>query len=209
MASLLKAMALVAYLNLPSVRDRPLHDSDRRLLGPMIRRSDNATASTVLRTVGAGRLYRLAERAEMRAFSFVWPVWGLEDERARPGPLLLPHRPLGHAPPPELRATAARGHRRVAALGNPAGASGRLDDPLQGRLGIRHRPRHAPVRAPGERRPAARALDPHALEPEPRLWDSHHPGRGGEAAEDSAPALTNENEEPGSLTSAGCGDRRG
>ena len=77
MASLLKAMALVSYLNLPTVRDRPLHDSDRRLLGPMIRRSDNATASTVLRTVGAGRLYRLAERAEMRAFSFVWPVWGL------------------------------------------------------------------------------------------------------------------------------------
>lgn len=75
-ASLLKAMALVAYLNLPSVRDRALRDSERRLLGPMIRRSDNATAGTVLRTVGARRLYRLAERANMRAFSFVWPIWG-------------------------------------------------------------------------------------------------------------------------------------
>jgi Beta-lactamase enzyme family len=75
-ASLLKAMALVAYLNLPSIRDRDLRESDRRLLGPMIRRSDNATASSVLRTVGASRLYRLAERAEMRAFRFVWPIWG-------------------------------------------------------------------------------------------------------------------------------------
>jgi hypothetical protein len=36
----------------------------------MIRRSDNATASTVLRRVGARRLYRLAERAEMQAFRF-------------------------------------------------------------------------------------------------------------------------------------------
>jgi hypothetical protein len=76
MASLLKAMALVAYLNLPSVRDRALRDSDRRLLGPMIWRSDNVTAGAVLRTVGAGRLYRLAERAELRAFSFAWPIWG-------------------------------------------------------------------------------------------------------------------------------------
>jgi len=75
-ASLLKAMALVSYLKLPTVRDRALRDSDRRLLGPMIRRSDDATASTVLRTVGARRLYRLAERADMRAFSFAWPIWG-------------------------------------------------------------------------------------------------------------------------------------
>jgi len=75
-ASLLKAMALVSYLKLPTVRDRALRDSDRRLLGPMIRRSDNATASSVLRTVGARRLYRLAERADLRAFSFAWPIWG-------------------------------------------------------------------------------------------------------------------------------------
>jgi Beta-lactamase enzyme family len=75
-ASLLKAMALVSYLNLGSVRNRALRESDRRLLGPMIRRSDNATASTVLRRVGARRLYRLAERAEMQAFRFAWPIWG-------------------------------------------------------------------------------------------------------------------------------------
>src|SRR5262245_18806971 len=76
MASLLKAMALVAYLDLPSVRDRGLHDSDRALLGPMIRRSDNAAASTVLRRVGGDRLEALAERAGMLAFRFSWPIWG-------------------------------------------------------------------------------------------------------------------------------------
>jgi Beta-lactamase enzyme family len=75
-ASLLKVMALVSYLNLGSVRNRALRESDRRLLGPMIRWSDNATASTVLRRVGARRLYRLAERAEMQAFRFAWPIWG-------------------------------------------------------------------------------------------------------------------------------------
>ena len=75
-ASLLKAMALVAYLDLPSVRHRALHDSDHALLGPMIRWSDNAAASAVLRTVGAHRLDALAERAGMRAFRFAWPIWG-------------------------------------------------------------------------------------------------------------------------------------
>jgi hypothetical protein len=82
MASLLKAMALVAYLDLPSVRDRALRHADRRLLGPMIRRSDNTSAGTVLRVVGARRLDRLARRAEMKAFRFVWPVWGLSTTSA-------------------------------------------------------------------------------------------------------------------------------
>lgn len=82
-ASLLKAMALVAYLNLPSVRGRALTDRDRGLLGPMIRRSDNATAGVVLGTVGSRRLYRLAERAEMLDFSFAWPIWGNSTTSAR------------------------------------------------------------------------------------------------------------------------------
>jgi hypothetical protein len=83
MASLLKAMALVGYLRLPSVRARDLRDADRRLLGPMIRRSDNATAGTVLRAVGARRLYRLAERADMQTFRFAWPIWGLSTTTAQ------------------------------------------------------------------------------------------------------------------------------
>src|SRR5919197_1810874 len=36
-ASVLKAMLLVAYLDMPSVRNRPLRASDRALLRPMIR----------------------------------------------------------------------------------------------------------------------------------------------------------------------------
>ena len=49
----------------------------------MIRRSDNATAGTVLRRVGGRRLYRLAERAEMRDFRFAWPIWGHSTTSAR------------------------------------------------------------------------------------------------------------------------------
>jgi hypothetical protein len=82
-ASLLKAMALVAYLNHRAVRNRDLRDADRRLLGPMIRRSDNAAAGAVLRTVGARRLYHLAERARMKDFSFAWPIWGNSTTSAR------------------------------------------------------------------------------------------------------------------------------
>ena len=82
-ASLLKAMALVAYLNHGAVRRRDLRDADRGLLGPMIRRSDNASAGTVLRTVGARRLYHLAERAGMKDFSFAWPIWGNSTTSAR------------------------------------------------------------------------------------------------------------------------------
>ena len=61
--------------NLPSVRDRPLHDSDRRLLGPMVRRSDNATAGTVLRTVGGGRGCT-GSRSGRDERSASWPIWG-------------------------------------------------------------------------------------------------------------------------------------
>jgi len=82
-ASLLKAMALVSYLNRSSVRRRALTDSDRSLLGPMIRRSDNSAASAVLRIVGSGALYRLAERADMWDFSFAWPIWGNSTTTAR------------------------------------------------------------------------------------------------------------------------------
>jgi hypothetical protein len=83
MASLLKAMALVAYLNHGAVRRRDLRDADRRLLGPMIRRSDNTTAGVVLRFVGSRRLYHLAERAGMKDFRFAWPIWGTSTTSAR------------------------------------------------------------------------------------------------------------------------------
>jgi beta-lactamase family protein len=76
-ASVLKAMLLVAYLDLPSVRARALEPADRALLAPMIRRSDNAAAGRVLGIVGAGRLRVLAHRAGMRRFTPVTGIWGL------------------------------------------------------------------------------------------------------------------------------------
>jgi hypothetical protein len=75
-ASLLKPMLLVAYLRKRSVRDRPLTDDERSLLGPMIRRSDNNAASTVLGLVGRKRLNRLAKIAGMTSFRLVTPYWG-------------------------------------------------------------------------------------------------------------------------------------
>jgi hypothetical protein len=75
-ASVVKAMLLVAYLRRAEVRDRALRPSERALLGPMIRRSDNAAASQVCNIVGTAGLGRLARRAHMRRFHATRP-WGL------------------------------------------------------------------------------------------------------------------------------------
>jgi hypothetical protein len=74
-ASLVKAMLLVAYLNRGDVRRRHLHRAERRLLGPMVRISDNDAASAIYARVGQGGLYRLAHRSRMRRF-VADPVWG-------------------------------------------------------------------------------------------------------------------------------------
>jgi Beta-lactamase enzyme family len=81
MASLLKAMLLVGYLR--TARDRGLTDEEAGVLGPMIRRSDNAAVSIILPHVGAVRLYRLARLAGMGRFRLAWPVWGLSQTSAR------------------------------------------------------------------------------------------------------------------------------
>lgn len=75
-ASVLKAMLMVAYLNHRTVRRRPLRRSDRRLLAPMIRRSDNATASAIRNFVGSRGLRRLARRLRMRRFVPIAHPWG-------------------------------------------------------------------------------------------------------------------------------------
>ena len=75
-ASVVKAMLLVAYLRRADVRRRALRPGERALLGPMIRRSDNAAASQVCNVVGTGGLARLARRAHMRRFHATRP-WGL------------------------------------------------------------------------------------------------------------------------------------
>jgi hypothetical protein len=75
-ASVLKAMLMVAYLNRREVRDRRLRDRDLRLLRPMIRRSDNVTASYIRNLVGNRGLRRLARRVGMRRFTPVAHPWG-------------------------------------------------------------------------------------------------------------------------------------
>lgn len=75
-ASVVKAMLLVSYLQSPDVRRRALRGGERALLGPMIRRSDNAAASQVCNIVGTVGLERLARRARMRRFHATRP-WGL------------------------------------------------------------------------------------------------------------------------------------
>ena len=75
-ASVLKAMLLVSYLRSGPVRGRPLRSADRALLAPMIRRSDNVTATRVRGFVGDRALHRLARASGMRRFR-THPVWGL------------------------------------------------------------------------------------------------------------------------------------
>ncbi|MGH2790441.1 MAG: serine hydrolase [Actinomycetota bacterium] len=82
MASTLKVMFLVAYLRQDSVRHRRLRDSDRSLLAPMIRRSDNDTATRIADRLGPRPMYRLARKAKMKDFHYTRP-WGLSTTSAR------------------------------------------------------------------------------------------------------------------------------
>ncbi|MBW3593101.1 MAG: class A beta-lactamase-related serine hydrolase, partial [Actinobacteria bacterium] len=73
----------MTYLNEPSVRDRALTSSDRALLEPMIRWSDNVTATRTLHIVGAAAVAATAERAGMTRFRLVWSPWGHSEITAR------------------------------------------------------------------------------------------------------------------------------
>jgi Beta-lactamase enzyme family len=81
-ASVVKAMLMVAYLNEPYVRGRPLNARDRSLLGPMITESDNDDAQVVFDTVGQGALRALATRVGMTHFA-TSPIWGETEITAR------------------------------------------------------------------------------------------------------------------------------
>ena len=74
--SVVKALLLVAYLDDPRVRHRPLTAADHRLIDPMIRRSDNAAATKVLRFVGGDRAEATARRVGMHRFRLNPFVWG-------------------------------------------------------------------------------------------------------------------------------------
>jgi beta-lactamase class A len=80
-ASVVKAMLLVAYLD-RLARERPITASDRRLLGPMIRVSDNKAATAIYERLGDAALYRVARRAGMKSFA-VRGYWGSAQTTAR------------------------------------------------------------------------------------------------------------------------------
>jgi hypothetical protein len=77
-ASVVKAMLLVAYLNRPEHRARPLRRKDRRLLSPMIRRSANPPAQVLYRLIGDSGLREVADRAGMERFSSSHELYGWE-----------------------------------------------------------------------------------------------------------------------------------
>jgi hypothetical protein len=81
-ASVLKAMLLTTYLRQRSVRQRDLERADKRLLAPMIRRSDNVAATRVRDIVGNAAVVRLAHRVGMTRF-VIAQVWGLSQITAR------------------------------------------------------------------------------------------------------------------------------
>jgi beta-lactamase class A len=102
-ASVVKVMLMACYLRLPEVRHRKLQAGDRQLLAPMIRRSDNATATAIRDIVGNDNLLRLARAARMRDFH-THVVWGLTQISARDQALFM-YR---------LRRYIPRRHRRYA-----------------------------------------------------------------------------------------------
>jgi hypothetical protein len=75
-ASVVKVMFMVALLRAPDVRHDALTPTERHLLGPMIKRSDNEAATAVFNRVGEAALYRLADDAGMNHFT-TQPIWGL------------------------------------------------------------------------------------------------------------------------------------
>lgn len=80
-ASTVKVLLALAYLR-RVVRDRPLGPGDRALLEPMIRRSDNVTATRIRDRVGNPAVARVARRAGLRDFR-VHPIWGQSAISAR------------------------------------------------------------------------------------------------------------------------------
>ena len=95
MASTYKVMLLVAYLR--RIRDRGINDADKRLLRPMITRSDNNTATQIDEMLGRGPLEELADDAKMNSFVWVDNPWGRSQTSARDQALFM--RTLQHYVP--------------------------------------------------------------------------------------------------------------
>jgi beta-lactamase class A len=90
MASVFKVMLLATYLRRPSVAHRRLHRPERRLLVPMIRRSDSTAATRVRDIVGPSAIRRLARAAGMRRYRYN-PVWGLSRTTPRDQARFMDH----------------------------------------------------------------------------------------------------------------------
>ena len=73
-ASVVKAMLLVAYLDMVAAEHRGLDSNDRSILNPMIQVSSNSAATQAWSRVGDPRLRRLARRAGMTDFS-ISGIW--------------------------------------------------------------------------------------------------------------------------------------
>ena len=141
-ASVLKAMLMVTYLNHRSVRHRRLRRRDMRLLSPMIRRSDNVTASVIRNFVGNRGLRRLARRVGMHRFTPVAHPWGNSLVDAADQTRFFLHLDrfvvLRHR---RTRDEAAGLHNACPAMGRRTGRAERVAGLLQGRMGKRIRGR--------------------------------------------------------------------
>jgi Beta-lactamase enzyme family len=82
-ASVIKAMFLVAYLRKVRAEGRDLSGSERALLGPMIRVSDNDAAAAVYGLLGSARVERVARTAGMRFFAEIPTHWASGEVAAR------------------------------------------------------------------------------------------------------------------------------
>ncbi len=74
-ASVVKVMLMIAYLRKGDVDDRALRRDEKRLLRPMIEKSDNDAANRIYVAVGAHGLEELARDARLKHFH-TQPVWG-------------------------------------------------------------------------------------------------------------------------------------
>jgi hypothetical protein len=71
-----KVLFMIALLREPGVRHDDLTASEKALLKPMIRRSDNQAANAVFNRVGQAALHRLADDIGLDRFT-TQPTWGL------------------------------------------------------------------------------------------------------------------------------------
>ena len=140
-ASLLKPLLLASYLRRSDVRRRPLTRTERALLDPMIRRSDNDAASAVLGRLSAAAIARTARISGRRRPPRDTDLGPVPHDCDRPGALLPPPRPCVPGPAPRVRPPIAAGDDRALRSGGASRGRGRRDG------GSNSRAAGAPARA--------------------------------------------------------------